>query len=255
MSVPLLRLIGVSKTFAGIRALSEVSIDVWPGEITGLVGPNGSGKTTVCNIASCLYCPDQGEVLLDGSNVTGCLPHQAIALGIARVFQTPQLCQGLTVAENLLLGKCLNKGSWLDLLWPFDGNRPSDLLKKAGEVLEFLGLTDRMNIWPDELTYFEKRKLELGRALASEARILLLDEPTSGFTSTEREELAQLLIRLRQRGVTIALVEHDLQLVQRVSDRVVVLDAGRKVAEGEPAILKADRLVSEIYLGARRVAS
>jgi ABC-type branched-subunit amino acid transport system ATPase component len=246
---PVLRLIGIHKSFGGVRALSDVSLNVYPGQITGLVGPNGSGKTTLCNIASRFDYPDRGRVLLNGYDIGGLHPHQVIARGMARVFQTPQLCQGLTVAENLILGARFRGGSWRDLLWPPNGDCSVRLCGKAAETLEFLGLIAKSNVFPEQITYFEKRKLELGRALMSGARVLLLDEPTSGFTRNERDELAGILLELRRRSLAILLIEHDLDLVQRICDRVVVLSAGCKVAEGDPTLLRTNRTVSEIYLG------
>jgi len=230
----LLEVTGLVKRFGGVVAVNAVDLRIAEGQVFGLIGPNGAGKTTLINLVSGHFRADGGSIRLADAEVTGLRPDQLARRGIARTFQSIRLFKGLTVMENALLGAFV-RGS-------------SPVLARA--ALERLGLSKRADALAGELAYGDQRRLEIARALASRPRLLILDEPAAGMNPTESAALRDLLRALAAEGLTIILIEHDVRLVMGASERVAVLNFGRKIAEGTPAEVQADAAVREAYLGA-----
>ena len=248
----LLRVVDVSKSFDGVSALSKVSVEVAEGETVGVIGPNGSGKTTLFNVISGFLEPDAGDVHFAGREIRGVPPDRMPGLGVARVFQAPQLCPTLSLVENVAMGAYHRAAEGLSSLlrsWA----RTVDM-KAVSEALRLMGLEGRRDAAPGSLSNFERRKAEVARALAAAPKLLLLDEPTSGFTQSERDAFTEVVETFARAGITTMIVEHDLSLIRKTCGRVVVLDAGKKVADGTPDAVSKDPKVSEIYVGAAHVA-
>lgn len=242
----------LTKSFGGLTAVNNVSFDVEPGQIVGLIGPNGAGKTTVFNLITGIYRPDQGEILFDQQAVSRLPTHRTISLGIARTFQTIRLFQNLSVLENVLSGRhCLMKsGVFSSLLHtPRQRREERAALIKVLQYLEFVGLSEQAEQLAKNLSYGNQRLLEIARALATEPRLLILDEPAGGMNEQETSSLVALITRMRENGITILLIEHDMSLVMRVCENIVVLEYGSKIAEGSPEEIKQNRRVIEAYLG------
>ncbi|WP_456431268.1 ABC transporter ATP-binding protein [Thermosulfuriphilus sp.] len=242
----------VSKSFGGLMALSELSFSVGAKEIVGLIGPNGAGKTTVINLASGLICPDSGDIIMEGKKVSGLPPWQIAALGLARSFQHLEILPGFTVLENVMVGLHLKeKSGFFSCLLGLPAVKKEEKIsrERARRVLETLGLSDLSDYRAETLPYGLQRQIVLARAWASAPRILLLDEPAAGLNSSEREQLARNIIRIRNSGCSILLVEHDMALVMEVSERVLVLNHGRLIAEGLPRNIQRHPEVLKAYLG------
>jgi branched-chain amino acid transport system ATP-binding protein len=252
----LLQIADVSKRFNGVTALSGVSLEVCEGESVGVIGPNGSGKTTLFNVISGFVTPDSGNLYFEGHDLLHLPPHRIPAKGIARTFQIAQLCSSLTVLENISVGAyhSQEKGSKFNLTRVLRGWRESDHVEVVMNAARFMNLTEQLDAFPDTLTNFERRKVEVARALVSSPKLLLLDEPTSGFTQSERDSFTSIVHKIASLGISMLIIEHDLTLINKVCSRVLVLDAGRKVAEGEPETISRNSAVSEIYVGALHVA-
>ncbi len=249
---PLLRTQDVSKAFGGVQALYRVSFDVAEGSVQAVIGPNGAGKTTLFNVITGVYRPERGNILFRDRSVTGCLPHQLVERGITRTFQNVELFENMTVLENVLVGRHVRTrcGFWGALLrWPGITREERDARARAEELLEFVGIVELAGHRSGDLPFGRQRLVEIARALAAEPGLLLLDEPAAGLNAVETNRLAELLQRIRQRGVTLLLVEHDMSLVMDISDRIVVLDQGRKLAEGTPREIQENDAVTEAYLG------
>ena len=233
---------GVTKRFGGLVALSDVSFQVYEGEILGLIGPNGAGKTTLFNVISGVYKPEEGRVVFKGQDITGWKPHKVARLGIARTHQIVKPFGDLSVLENTMVGALFGKKA--------DTITEEEARKIAEDVLEFIGLSDKKDLPARVLNVQEKKRLELARALASEPDLLLLDEVLAGLTPTEVERMLSLLGKIRsEKGITIIMIEHVMHAVMNIADRIVVLHFGRKLAEGTPEEVANNQEVITAYLG------
>ncbi|MFB4297611.1 ATP-binding cassette domain-containing protein [Actinomadura sp. NTSP31] len=251
-SRPLLEIKDIAKQFRGLRALKDVSLTVGYGEIRGIVGPNGSGKTTLFNVISGFYRPSGGRVLMDGEVVSGSRPYRLSRYGLARTFQNLRLFGELTVRDNLLvaLDRSRTYAIWKYALWPVGVWRQERRLhRRADDLLRRFGLTEFAAAAPGSLPYGIQRRIEIARAMAGEPRLLLLDEPAAGLNGEEVRQLAEIVRSIRDSGVTVVLIEHNMGLVMSLCERVTVLANGSVIAEGTPAEVVADHAVIEAYLG------
>lgn len=250
---PLLQVSGVTKRFGGLAALDAVSLDVRAGEIYGLIGPNGAGKTTLFNCMTGLYSLSAGEVTLDAKPLQGLKPHQIVKLGFSRTFQNIRLFANMTALENVMVGRHVR--SQVGLLGAVLRNKgtcaeEAEIRDKARSLMDYVGLHNKGRTLAGHLAYGDQRRLEIARALASEPKLLALDEPVAGMNPSERRKMGELFQRVREGGVTLLLIEHDVKLVMGLCDRVAVLDYGRKIAEGDAASVQRDAVVIAAYLGA-----
>ncbi len=247
-----LRTSGLTKHFGGLPALHEVGFSARKGEVTALIGPNGAGKTTFINCLTGVLRPDRGSMVFDGRELSGLPPHRIARLGISRTFQNLRLFSGLSVLDNVLCGLSAKAGdSFLEafIRTPSLRHRERRLWLTALEALDTFGLSAKAD-WPaGALSYGDKKRLELARAFVSGPKLVLLDEPVAGLNPDETERVGALIRQMRRGGTTMILVEHDMDLVMSASDRVVVLDGGRRIAEGPPDDVRRNPLVLEAYLG------
>jgi branched-chain amino acid transport system ATP-binding protein len=248
----MLRLQGITKVFGGLIALEEVSFSVEDGTITGIIGPNGAGKTTLFNIVSGIYPQNSGDVYLGGKNISRFAPEKLARLGLVRTFQNVELFGQMTVLENVMVGlHTKSKSGILSCAFKLPGHiQEEKYIRERGlQWLEFTGMVDMAEVKAGNLPFGKGRLLEIARALALEPRIILMDEPAAGLNSRETIGLAALIRRIRESGVTVVLVEHDMDLVMDVCDAVVVLNLGRKLAEGTPREIQENTAVIAAYLG------
>ncbi len=252
MSGPILQVQDITKNFGGLRAANGVSFSVAAGSITAVIGPNGAGKTTLFNMITGALAPTSGKILFQGREIQGRPPHRIAALGLARTFQNIKMFAGMSALENVMVGRHTKgrAGFWAGMLPGPRTRREEDAIRDyAYEMLRLLGIEQFAHTEAGSLAFGQQRAVELARALAAEPEILLLDEPAAGLNIHETAELAALISRINQQGTTILLVEHDMSLVMDISDTIVVLSFGEKIAQGSPSAIQNDPEVIRIYLG------
>ncbi|HKW81694.1 MAG TPA: ABC transporter ATP-binding protein [Casimicrobiaceae bacterium] len=243
---------GIDKRFGGVQALSEVSFSIRDGEIYGLIGPNGAGKTSLFNVLTGIYEPDGGTFTFAGAPLDRLKPNQVAERGIARTFQNIRLFQNLSALENVMIGRHVRtRAGVFGAIFRDRATlaEESAITSRAYQLLDYVGVAARANDLAKHLAYGDQRRLEIARALATEPKLLALDEPAAGMNATETQALKSLLVEIRRDGTTILLIEHDMKLVMSVCDRVLVLDYGRKIAEGSAATVQKDPAVIAAYLG------
>ncbi len=248
----MLEVSNISQVFGGVIALDRVSFTIAKGDITGVIGPNGAGKTTLFNIITGIYTKAGGKVLLEGSDVSGLPPERLARLGLVRTFQNIELFGGMTVHENVMVGMHTKSSSGLlacALKMPWNIVEERRIRENSMKWLEFTGISDLADVTAGNLPFGKGRLLEIARALAVEPKIILMDEPAAGLNNHETLGLAQLIQRIRDTGITVVLVEHDMELVMDICDRIVVLNLGKKLAEGTPREIQDNHEVIAAYLG------
>ena len=243
---------GLCRYFGGVRAIHDLDLEVHEGLIQAVIGPNGAGKTTLFNVVSGILSPTSGSVFFKGTPIGNLVPHRIAGMGVTRTFQNLQLFSEMTVLENVMVGMHLrSKGGFvasaLKLPWLWKEERR--IRANSMEILEFTGLEEYASLVAGSLPFGRQRILEIARALGAGPRLLMLDEPAAGLNNRETSVLSELIGRIRKRGITILLVEHDMNLVMEISERVTVLDQGEKIAEGDPEMIRNDEKVLKAYLG------
>lgn len=247
-----LKIKNISKNFGGISALTDVSFSINEGEIFGLIGPNGAGKTTMFNIITNMFPQTSGEITFFEDEITGIKPHKITDKGICRTFQNIRLFSQMTALENVLVGgHSRSKSGVFSGVFRTKAQRDEEerLHVTAKELLELVGLSNDEEVIAENLAYGQQRRLEIARALASDPKLLLLDEPAAGMNETETDDLYYLIKKVQERGVTVLLIEHDMPLVMKLCDRITVLNFGKKLAEGTPEEIQNNQAVIEAYLG------
>lgn len=234
---PLLELKGVSRFFGGLAALADVSCEVRKDEILGLIGPNGAGKTTLFNVINGFYVPSQGEVFFKGERISGLKPHKVCARGVARTFQVVKPLQRMSVLDNVIASAFLRS------------NNKSEAEHIAGDVLNLTGLFDDRDVISKGLPLGKRKRLEIARALATKPELILLDESFAGLNPTEQNESIDIIRKIKEIGITIMIIEHNMKIIMSLSDRIMVLNYGQKIAEGSPEEIRNNPLVIEAYLG------
>lgn len=246
----MLEIKSLSKVFGGVAAVKDVSFSVRAGFVQSVIGPNGAGKTTLFNLITGVYTPSQGEVLLEGQNITGLAPDELARRGMSRTFQNLQVCMNMTACENVMLGAHLHTRSGV-LSGMLGMTRRADvaLRKQALQLMEYVGVGAYSDAHATQLSFGVLKRLEIARALASKPRLLLLDEPAAGLNESETQEITELIRSIAASGTTVLLVEHDMKMVMNISDHIVVLDYGKKLAEGTAQEIRSNPQVIAAYLG------
>ncbi len=250
--IPLLQICDLNRHFGGLHAVAEVDLDVGDGVIKGIIGPNGAGKTTMFNLIAGNLPLSSGTINFDGKEIAGLKPFRIAELGIFRTFQTIRLCSHMSVEENVMLGRHVRTRAGFTagiFRPPWTRKEEREIKSRAQEIMKLLGIDELADEEATNLPFGKQRAVEFARALAAEPRLLLLDEPASGLNIHETDELAELIKNIRDMGVTILLVEHDMSLVMDICDEVTVLNFGRKIAEGTPAQIQSNPEVIKVYLG------
>lgn len=243
----------ITKVFGGLKAVDDVSIEIPRGTVYSIIGPNGAGKTTFLNLITGIYEPTQGAIQFDGQDVTGLGPEELARLGMSRTFQNLQVCLNMSVIENVMLGAHLKlnanpiKGM---LRWPSIVCEDRACREKAIELINYVGLEKFENLNANQMSYGALKRLEIARALASEPKLMLLDEPAAGLNPSEKREIEGLILKMAKTGITIVLVEHDMKMVMNISNQVYVLEYGKKLAQGSPQEIRLNPDVIKAYLGA-----
>ncbi|HUL21503.1 MAG TPA: ABC transporter ATP-binding protein [Thermodesulfobacteriota bacterium] len=253
----LLEVAGLTKMFGGLTAVSELTFDIQPGELLSIIGPNGAGKTTLFNLLTGFYRPTSGTITFNAIDITGCKPYQVTRHGIGRTFQLTSIFKKSTVLENVLIGKSLHAavGVWGSVLrTPATRREERKIRENAREILSFVGLGDKEDKVAGSLTEEAQKRLSISMALATEPKLLLLDEPTGGVNLEEISGLIDLVGKIRKSGTSICLIEHKMRMVMTISDRIVVLNYGKKIAEGAPKEVASNNEVIKAYLGERYAA-
>ncbi|MCC5857089.1 MAG: ABC transporter ATP-binding protein [Ectothiorhodospiraceae bacterium] len=249
----ILRVESLTKVFGGLRAIDDLSFTIHPGAVHSVIGPNGAGKTTLFNLITGVYKPTSGRVLIEDRDVSGLATHQRAALGMSRTFQNLQICMNMTAIENVMLGRHLHlDGRFLPSLFrlPRIVRGDAEARERCAELMEYVGLGKYINAEASGMPYGALKRLEIARSLAAEPKLLLLDEPAAGLNTTETAELDGVIARLGDAGVTVVLVEHDMKLVMNISEHIVVLNYGKKLAEGTADEIRRNPDVIAAYLGA-----
>jgi len=232
------------KRFGGIIALRDINIKVFKGELLGIIGPNGSGKTTLFNIITGFLKPDKGRIILSGEDVTGFSPHEMVKRGVVRTFQLVKPFMGMNVLDNIRVALYMRHGLMSRV-------SEREIIREAREILKMIGLSHREDVSADSLSHGEKKKLEIGRALALKPKILLLDEPTGGLTTAEIDDIIRLIKDIHENGTTVVVVEHNMRVIMNLSERLIALNSGVVIAEGDPKDVVSNPEVVKAYLGER----
>lgn len=252
MTENLLRATNITQRFGGLTAVDNVNFELNRGEVVGIIGPNGAGKTTFFNVLTGMYDPTEGKVYFKDRDITGMKPFEITECGLARTFQNIRLFSGMTVLENVMVGlTCRTKANLFDAVFrtPRHRNEEAAAEKRALEILEITDLADFRYHYATSLPYGLQRRLEIARAIASDPAVLLLDEPAAGMNEQETTDLMEFILKLKDLGYSILLIEHDMRFVMSICERIYVLNHGKLIAEGKPQEIKADPLVIEAYLG------